>query len=296
MAVHMPLVDASATWPPKGSAMTEAIRHTDWSQTPLGSSHQWSACLRIAITTALDSPLPTIVLWGPELLQIYNDAYRPILGLRHPAAMGQATRDCWPEVWQFNQPIYHQVIESGQTVHLEDQAYVIEPSGVPEARYFTVTYAPLRDEGGAVRGVTVIAVETTQRVLMERENQALQQASRFVDDQLRQMFAQAPNFLIVLKGPDHVFEIVNAAGKALFSGRDVIGKSVLQSRLRRNPRQCVQDRQNLFGVQSAGFLRRTRRAIGRFDRWLRGRQVRGLRLPTDQGRAWPGFWHFHQWQ
>jgi len=151
------------------------------------------------------------------------------LGLRHPTAIGQATRDCWPEVWQFNQPIYHQVIGSGQTVHLEDQAYVIEPSGVPEARYFTVTYAPLRDEGGAVRGVTVIAVETTQRVLMERENQALQQASRFADDQLRQMFAQAPNFMIVLKGPDHVFEIVNVAGKALFSGRDVIGKSVLQS-------------------------------------------------------------------
>lgn len=209
--------------------MAEAIRRTDWSRTALGPSHQWPACLRIAVTTALDSPLPTIVLWGADLLQIYNDAYQPILGSRHPAAMGQATRKCWPEVWQFNQPIYHQILEYGQTVHLEDQAYVIAPSGPPETRYFTVTYAPLRDDRGAINGVTVIAVETTKRILMERENQAFQQDSRFAEEQLRQMFAQAPNVLIVLKGPDHLFEIVNAAGKALLSGRDVIGKSVRQS-------------------------------------------------------------------
>ena len=229
IAVPMPLVDIPSIWPPKGGAMAEMIRHADWSQTPLGPCDQWPSSLRIAVAAALDSPLPTIVLWGSNLLQIYNDAYQPILGLRHPAAMGQPTHDCWPEVFQFNQPIYHRVMGNGQTVHLEDQEYVIEPSGVPETRYFTVTYTPLRDESGAARGVTVIAVETTQRVLMERENQALHQASRFADDQLQQMFAQAPNFMIVLKGPDHVFEMVNAFGRNLFFGRDLIGMTVLQS-------------------------------------------------------------------
>lgn len=209
--------------------MAEVIRHHDWSQTPLGPGHQWPACRRIAIATALDSPLPTIVMWGPELLQIYNDACRPILGLRHPAALGQATHACWPEVLQFNQPIYHRVMTHGQSVHLVDQLYVIEPSGVPETRYFTVTYAPLRDESGAVGGVTVTAVETTQRILMERENRTLLDATRFADDQLRQMLEQAPNFMMVLKGSEHVFEIINAAGTYLLSGRDVIGKSVLQA-------------------------------------------------------------------
>ena len=225
----MRLPDPSNTWPPAGGEMAEAIRHTDWSQTPLGPCQHWPASLRIAVTTALDSPLPVIVLWGPELLQIYNDAYRPILGLRHPAALGQATRDCWHEVWQFNQPIYSQVMAQERPVHLEDQAYVIEPSGVPETRYFTVTYAPLRDEAGAVRGVTVIAVETTRRVVAERENQALLRAARFDFEQLRQMFEQAPNFIMVLKGPDHVFEIVNAAATRLLAGRDVVGKSVPQA-------------------------------------------------------------------
>ena len=209
--------------------MAEAIRQTDWSQTPLGPSHQWPASLRIAVTTALDSPLPIIVVWGPELTQIYNDAYRPFLALRHPLALGQGTRVCWPEVWDFNQPIFRQVMDTGKPVYLQDQEFVIEPSGVPEARYFTVTYAPTRNEDGTIGGVTVTPVETTQRVLMERENLALLQATRFADDQLRQMFEQAPNFILVLKGPNHVCEIANAAGRRLVGSRDVIGKSILQA-------------------------------------------------------------------
>ena len=228
-ALKMRLPDFSSTWPPQSGEMAEAIRHTDWSLTPLGPSHQWPASLRIAVTTALDSPLPSLVMWGPELTQIYNDAYRPFLALRHPLALGQGTRECWPEVWEFNQPIFRQVMDAGKPVHLQDQEYIIEPSGVPETRYFTATYAPLRDEGGPVCGVQVIAVETTQRILTEREHRALLEASRFADDQLRQMFEQAPNFMMVLKGPHHVCEIANAAGRQLVGGRDVVGKPILQA-------------------------------------------------------------------
>ena len=228
-AFDMQLPNSSNTWPREGGEMANAIRQTDWALTPLGPSHHWPASLRIAVTTALDSPLPSLVMWGPELIQIYNDAYRPFLGLRHPLALGQATRVCWPEVWDFNQPIFCQVMDAGKPVHLQDQQDIIEPSGVPETRYFTVTYAALRDEGGAVCGVSVIAVETTQRILMERENRSLLEATRFADDQLRQMFEQAPNFMLVLKGPEHVCEIANAAGRRLVSGRDVVGKSMLQA-------------------------------------------------------------------
>ena len=209
--------------------MAEAIRQTDWSLTPLGPTQQWSAGLRIAITTALDSPLPIIVVWGPELTQIYNDAYRHFLALRHPLALGQETRVCWPEVWDFNQPIFRQVMDTGKPVYLQDQEFVIEPSGVPEARYFAVTYAPTRNEDGTIGGVTVTPVETTERVLMERENRALLEATRFADDQRRQMFEQATNFIMVLKGPQHVFEIVNAAGRRMFAGRALLGKSVGQA-------------------------------------------------------------------
>ncbi len=120
-----------------------------------------------------------IVLWGPQLVQVYNDAYAPILGARHPVALGQPTRECWPEVWAFNRPIYRRIQDDGERVHFEDQEYVIEPSGLPESRFFTISYTPARDESGHVLGVTVIAIETTQRVRVERERrEALLEQSR----------------------------------------------------------------------------------------------------------------------
>src|SRR5450830_928387 len=155
-------------WPPGGDAMAQVIRDTAWNQTALGAIASWTPALRMAVTTALDSPLPTILLWGPDLIQIYNSAYRHVLGERHPVAMGQATRLCWPEVWAFNEPIYLGALGGGAAVHLEDQEYVIEPSGVRESRFFTVTYAPARDQHGDVHGVLVAATETTRRVLAER--------------------------------------------------------------------------------------------------------------------------------
>lgn len=153
--------------------MSELMRATDWSATPLGPCAGWSSSLRIAISAMLDAPLPTFLLWGPELIQFYNDAFVPILGLRHPLAMGQRTQHCWPEVWHFNGPIYHRVLFEGARVHLEDQEYVIEPSGFAESRYFTFTYAPARDESGLVCGIQVMTIETTRRVLAERRNTAL---------------------------------------------------------------------------------------------------------------------------
>ena len=216
-------------WPPDGSDMAHVIRETDWQATSVGAIGTWPACLRTAVTTVLDAPLPTIVLWGQELLQIYNDAYRHVLGARHPLAMGQATRACWPEVWHFNAPIYARVIGSGERIHLEDQEYVIEPSGVPESRFFTITYAPARDESGCVRGVFVTAMDTTRRVLAERENARLLKEVASAHDQLRQMFDQAPSFMALLRGPEHTFELANENYQRDIGLEDVIGKTLREA-------------------------------------------------------------------
>ena len=215
-------------WPPGNSEMGAVIRHIDWSRTSLGSIDKWPGSLRTAVTAALDSSWPTIILWGEELIQIYNDAYRDILSLRHPAAMGQRTQECWPEVWHFNEPIYRRILNTGECVHFEDQEYVIEPSGFSEIRYFTITYSPARNEFGTICGVLVIAIETTRKVLAERENKALLKATQLSADQLQQIFDEAPSFMALLKGPEHIFEIVNAAYMLLLPNRDVIGKSVAQ--------------------------------------------------------------------
>lgn len=167
------MLEPAKHWPPHPGLTADQFRNTDWSATPLGPVASWPACLRVHVTTVFDSSAAAILLWGPELVQVYNDAYQPILGLRHPGAMGQPTRLCWPEVWHFNEPIYKRVLESGTFVHFEDQEYVIEPSGAPESRFFTITYSPARDETGTPVGVTVVVAETTERVLLERANRVM---------------------------------------------------------------------------------------------------------------------------
>jgi signal transduction histidine kinase len=178
------LTDIFPGWPQGLGGMAGRVRDKDWSTTPLGAMAQWPASLRIAVGSVLDSPLPMSLLWGPQLIQVYNDAYLLILGKRHPASLGQPTRECWPELWAFHEPIYRQVQDSGEHVRSEDQEYAIEPSGLPESGYFTITYTPARDESGEVSGVTVVASETTQRVRLERERSAADEELKRLNEQL----------------------------------------------------------------------------------------------------------------
>jgi signal transduction histidine kinase len=169
----------TAAWPPQRTEMADLIRSHDWGATALGPVSGWPAELRQAVVAMLDSPYPMNVLWGESLVQLYNDAFRPTLERRHPAALGQPTADCWPEVWGFNEPIYRRVLALGEFVSLEDQPFVIAPAGVATTRYFTTAYAPIRRADGAVAGVLVTSSETTARLLGERQlREAIEDARR----------------------------------------------------------------------------------------------------------------------
>ena len=154
-------------------------RAKDWAATPLGPVDAWPQSLRTAAGIALGSTFPTIVLWGPELVQVYNDGYVPILGVKHPWGLGARTRDCWPEVWSFNEPIYQRVMR-GETVFLEDQLYRLHRHGEgfpPDDVYITLCYSPVPDERGEPGGITITLFDTTaqlagralQRALTESE-------------------------------------------------------------------------------------------------------------------------------
>ncbi len=173
------MTESPGAWPPQRSEMADLIRSRDWGATPLGALSTWSAELRHAVVAMLDSPYPMNVLWGDELVQLYNDAFRPTLERRHPAAFGQRTAECWPEVWGFNEPIYRRVLSSGECVSLEDQPFVIAPAGIAATRYFTTGYTPIRRADGSVAGVLVTSTETTARVLAERQlREAIEDARR----------------------------------------------------------------------------------------------------------------------
>jgi PAS domain S-box-containing protein len=217
---------SSTKWPPHGGEMGALLRAHDWSATALGDSADWPDALRFAVSAALDAPRAMIVLWGPGFHQFYNDGFRPLLGERHPAALGERNQDCWPEFWQFNAPILTRVMANGETVHLAHQEFVIAPTGAPETRYFTFTYQPLRDRAGGVCGVLVSAIDTTGQLLAERSDALTLRAALFSAEQFEQMFAQVPNFMALLRGPEHVFELANPAFQRLFSGRELLGIGV----------------------------------------------------------------------
>ncbi len=139
-------------------------RALDWADTPLGPTESWPASLRTVAGLVLASPFPLIVLWGPELVQIYNDGYRTVMGGKHPSGLGQRTRECWPEVWEFNAPLYEAVVERGESFTFEDQLLVVERHGQPEEAFFTLSYSPVPDEGGGGGGVLVTMFETTEQV------------------------------------------------------------------------------------------------------------------------------------
>ncbi|MBV8523418.1 MAG: hypothetical protein JOY71_15055 [Acetobacteraceae bacterium] len=88
-----------------GGEMGELIRSLDWSKTPIGKPETWSPALRTIVRILLVNRFPILLWWGPKYVQIYNDAYKPIPGAKHPASMGQTGPECWSEIWDVIGPL-----------------------------------------------------------------------------------------------------------------------------------------------------------------------------------------------
>ncbi len=159
-----------------GGQMGQLFRQYDWQSTPLGPPQLWPQSLRSAVSLVLLSKFPMMLFWGPNYIQLYNDAYRPSLGQsgKHPGALGQSGPHCWPELWaSFAQPLFEQIAQTRETILSEDQLVPIYRNNQVEDAYWTYTYLPVLDEQGQVGGILAIVHETTQKV----ENlRALQQS------------------------------------------------------------------------------------------------------------------------
>ncbi|MCF6507927.1 hypothetical protein E9549_11005 [Blastococcus sp. MG754426] len=145
----------------------------DWARTPLGPQQDWSPTLRTAVGLCLNSRFPMLLVWGPELVMIYNDGYAAILAGRHPAALGGRVADVWPEVWADIEPMITEVLAGGATYD-EDLPLTMTRHGYDEETYFTFAYSPVVEPGGGVVGFLDTVVETTSRVLTARRLGVLQ--------------------------------------------------------------------------------------------------------------------------
>ena len=193
----------------------------DWSSTALGPSHTWPSLLRTSLSTLLKSKHPMFLAWGPDLLSFYNDACRPILGPKHPAVLGRPLAEASAYVWSAIRPLAERAL-SGEGTGLEDLPLVTVRDGREETAYFTFSFSPVTDESGAVAGLLCVGTESTARVQAEA-------AIRASERRLRSVLRQAPGFMAVLRGPEHVFEVVNDAYQRLVGPRDVIGRTVREA-------------------------------------------------------------------
>ncbi len=196
-----------------------ALMHAhDWSTSPIGSPGLWPQALRSAVSMMLPSKHVMFVAWGPELAFLYNDAYRPVFGKKHPWALGRPFREIWSEVWNDVAPLVETALR-GEATWSENLPLVLERNGYPEECWFTFSYSPVRDESGKVAGIFCAAAETTERVLAERRLMAERERQRL-------LFEQVPGFVGILRGPDHVFEYVNDAYDRVAGKRGFVGQTV----------------------------------------------------------------------
>ena len=127
--------------------MLDLFHRTDWSSTPLGPVESWPPNLRFLVDVCLSSRFPMLICWGPDLLMLYNDGYRALLGSsKHPQAWGRPVREVWPEVWDVIGPMLAGVANGGPATWVEDELLVVDRNGYLEEAYFTWSYGAVHDE------------------------------------------------------------------------------------------------------------------------------------------------------
>ncbi|MET0399061.1 MAG: ATP-binding protein [Longimicrobiaceae bacterium] len=160
---------------PGGGEMGALMRAHDWSSTPLGPAAGWPQSLRSALGICLHSRYPIALYWGPELALLYNDAWSPIPGVKHPWALGRPGREVWPEIWDSIGPLFERVLGTGEGIWQEDELLPMRRHGYTEECYFNFTFSPIPGEGGRIEGIFNAVVETTFRVVGERRTRVLRE-------------------------------------------------------------------------------------------------------------------------
>lgn len=199
-----------------GGEMGERIRNHDWASTPLGQPEHWSQPLQTLVGLMLSSVQPMFIAWGEQHTLLYNDAYKDILGNKHPAALGERFLDVWTEIRTDLVPIVEQA-SAGHPVHMDDIMLMMERRGYREETHFAFSYTPIREADGRVGGFFCPCTETTNQVLAERRR--MEESER-----QRRLFEQAPGFITILRGPQHVYEFVNQTYRRFFGDRDYLGQ------------------------------------------------------------------------
>lgn len=158
-----------------GGDVSRLLQSMDWRGSPLGPPHDWSPALKAIMTTLLAAQAQIVLFWGAQYIALYNDAYGPSIGTKHPRALGRPGHENWSELWGDLEPLLRGVRETGVTFSARDRPFYIERNGPGETAYFDVSYSAVREADGGVGGVLCIVADTTERVRFQQRQAFLQE-------------------------------------------------------------------------------------------------------------------------
>jgi len=157
-----------------GGEMGKLIRTANFSDVALGNPETWSDSLRSAINIALNSGFPIAIYWGADFNLLYNDSYSPILGNKHPWALGKPGYEVWSEVWPNLDEEFKSVLYLGDSIRRPDALLLMQRYGYTEECYFDYTLSPIIGMDGSIGGVFNAVIETTYRIINERRTGIIQ--------------------------------------------------------------------------------------------------------------------------
>ncbi|MFT6431728.1 MAG: PAS domain S-box-containing protein, partial [Halopseudomonas sp.] len=223
-----------------GGEMGARMRAHDWAATSLGSPDNWPQSLRTAISMCLNSPVLGTILWGPELIMLYNDAYIAAMPDRHPQALGCSVAAVWGDTWKNIEAPFYRAMATGEGFAEDRVELPMIRHGHPETTYWDITACPIRGEDGGVAGLYNQGFEITSQIIAERERATAELKLNRFNEQLAQevtirtgerdlMWDTAPDLMLIIDF-DGILKRVNPAWTELlgYSQQDLVGHHVNQ--------------------------------------------------------------------
>lgn len=165
-----------------GGELGERIRNFNWSETSIGAIETWPQSLRTCIRIMLTSRQPIWIGWGKELIKLYNDPYKAIVGGKHPWALGKPASEVWKDIWKDIGPMLKQVMENDEGTYVESQLLIMHRNGYPEETYYTFSYTPIPGDDGGTAGMICANTDDTERIISERQLKTLTQLGKNLTD------------------------------------------------------------------------------------------------------------------
>ena len=202
--------------------MATLVRTHRWADTPLGPIETWSETLLCAVNLVLGSQFPTALFWGSQMIQIYNDAYLPILAEKHPQSLGQAASECWKEAWHIVSPQLEAALYRGESAYQENVLIPVNRCGTLQDAYWTYSSSPVYGPAGDVCGILAVCHDVTEEVVAKRERTAL-------SEQLQQVLEVTTDAIVSLDREWRMTYLNPRARQIVAARGDVIGLNMWET-------------------------------------------------------------------